>query len=63
MRVVPDQVHLHRQIKQCSIVYRQLCLIWTDVDPAYLSGLGKIQIMHLGIICIGRDLDLQICPV
>ena len=43
--------------------YRQLCLIRTDVDPKFLSGLGKIRIMHIGIICIGKDWDLPICPV
>ena len=32
--------------------YRQLCLIRTDVFPKFLSGLGKIRIMHIGIICI-----------
>ena len=42
---------------------RQLCLIQTDVDPKFLSGLGKIRIMHIGIVCIGRDRDLPICPV
>ena len=42
---------------------RQLCLIRTDVDPKFLSGLGKIRIMQIGIICIGRDWDLPICPV
>ena len=44
-------------------IYMQLCLIRTDVDPKVLSGLGKIRIMHIGIICIGRDWDLPICPV
>ena len=43
--------------------YRQLCLIRTDVDPKFVSGLGKIRIMHIGIICIGRDFDIQVCPV
>ena len=46
-----------------SYYYRQLCLIRTDVDPRFLSGFGKIQIMHIGIICIGWNLDLPICPV
>ena len=32
-------------------------------DPKFLSGLGKIQIMRIGIMCIGRDWDLPICPV
>ena len=45
------------------IKYRQRCLIRTDVDPKYLSGLGKIRIMRIGIVCIGRDRDLPICPV
>ena len=44
-------------------IYSQLCLIRTDVDPKFLSGLDKIWIMHIGIICIGRDWDLSICPV
>ena len=36
----------------------------TDVDPKFLSGLGKIRIMRIGItcICIGRDRTFQ-CPV
>ena len=42
--------------------YRQLCLIRTDVDPKFLSGLRKIRIIRIGIICIGRDRDLPICP-
>ena len=37
--------------------------IQTDVDPKSLSGLGKIRSMLLGIICIGMDWDLSICPV
>ena len=55
------------QIKDPPIVnyfskyYRQLCLIRTDVDPKLLSGLGKIWIMRIGIICIGKDWDLPIC--
>ena len=46
-------------------LYRQLCLIQTVVDPKFLSSLGKIRIMrmHIGIIRIGRDWDLTICPV
>ena len=28
-------------------MYRQLCLIRTNVDPKFLSGLGKIRIMHI----------------
>ena len=43
--------------------YRQLCLIRTDVDPKFLSGLGKIRIMRIGIICIGTDWDLPMFPV
>ena len=43
--------------------YRQLCLIRTDVDPKFLSGLGKILIMRIVIICIEKDQDLPICPV
>ena len=43
--------------------YMQLCLIRTDVDPKFLSGLGKIRIKRIEIICIGRDWDLPICPV
>ena len=43
--------------------YRQLCLIRTDVDPKFLSGLGKIRIMRIGFICIGRDGNLPISPV
>ena len=35
--------------------YTQLCIIRTDVDPKFLSGLGKIRIMGIGIVCIGRD--------
>ena len=35
----------------------------TDVDPKFLSGLGKIWIMRVGIICIGKASDLPICPV
>ena len=46
-----------------SMEYRQLCLIRTDVDPKFLSGLGKIRIVRIGIICIGRDRYLPICPV
>ena len=46
-----------------SYYYRQLCLIGTDVDPKYLSGLNKIQVMRIGIICIERDRDLPIWPV
>ena len=40
-------------------------LIRSDMDPKFLSGLGKIRIMHIhvGIACIGRDLDIPICPV
>ena len=45
------------------MLYRQLCLIRTGVDPEFLSGLGKIRITHIGIICIRTDWDLQICPV
>ena len=26
-----------------------------DMDPKHLSGIGKIRIMRIGIICIGRD--------
>ena len=44
------------------LICRQLCLIRTDVDPKYLSGLDKIRIMRIGIICIGTDWDLPICP-
>ena len=36
-----------------NLNYRQLCLIQTDVDPKFLSGLGKIRIMSTGIKCIG----------
>ena len=43
--------------------YRQLCFIWTEVDPKFLSGLGKNRIVRIGIICIGRDRDFPICPV
>ena len=28
------------------------------MDSTFLSGLGKIRIMHIGSICIGRDWDL-----
>ena len=46
-------------------LYRQICLIRTDVDPYFLSGLGKIRItsMRIGIIRIENDWDLPICPV
>ena len=43
--------------------YRQLSLIRTDVDPKFLSGLSEIWIMPIGIISLGRDGDLPICPV
>ena len=43
--------------------YRQLCSIRTDVDPKFLSGLGKIRFMRIGSICIERDRDLPICPI
>ena len=43
--------------------YRQICLIRTDVDPNFLSGLARIRIMRIGITCIGKDRDLPICPV
>ena len=33
------------------------------VDPKFLFDLGTIWIVHIGIICIGRDRDLPICPV
>ena len=33
------------------------------MDPKFLSGLGKIRIMRIGIICIGRDWDFPICPL
>ena len=33
------------------------------MDPEFLSGLGKIRVMRIGITCIGRDWDLPICPV
>ena len=33
------------------------------MDPTFLFGLGKIRIMRIGIICIGGDSDLPICPV
>ena len=46
-----------------SRYYMQLCLIRTDVDPKFLSGLDKIRNMRIGVICIGRDCDLPICPV
>ena len=49
--------------KKVKHKYRQLCLIRTDVDPKFLYGLGKIRIMRIGIICIGSDRDLPICPV
>ena len=49
--------------KKVKHKYRQLCLIRTDVDPKFLSGLGKIQIMRIGIVCIGSERDLPICPV
>ena len=32
-------------------------LIRSDVDPKFLCRLGKIWIMRIGIICIGRDWD------
>ena len=35
--------------------HRQLCLTRTDVDRKSLSGLGKIRIMRIGIICLERD--------
>ena len=44
-------------------ICRQHCLIGTDMDPKFLSGLVKIQIMRIGIIYIGRNWDLPICPV
>ena len=50
-------------VQQTNLKCRQLCLIQTDVDPKFLSRLGKIRIMRKGIICIGRDWDLLICPV
>ena len=31
------------------LIYRQLCLIRTDVDPKYLSGLDKIRITRVRI--------------
>ena len=39
------------------------CLIRTDVAPKILSGLGKIWIMQIGSIRIGKDWDLPMCPV
>ena len=45
------------------MLYRQLCLIRTDVDPKYPSGLDKIRIMRIRIICIGSDWDIPIRPV
>ena len=30
------------------------------MDPKFLSGLGKIRIMRIGIICIERDWDLPL---
>ena len=45
------------------VLYRQLYLIRTDVDTKYLSGLGRIRIIYIGIMCIGRDWDLPICLV
>ena len=31
------------------------------MDPEILSGLGKIRIMRIGIICKERNWDLPIC--
>ena len=50
-------IHDNVSVLKLTCIYRQLSLIRTDV-----SGLGKIRIMRIGIICIGRDLDLLICP-
>ena len=60
--------YAHRSTPQSQALcthqpYRQLCLIRTDVDPKFLSGLGKIRIMCIVIICIGRDWELPSCPV
>ena len=33
------------------------------MDPTFLFGLAKIQITRIGIIYIGRDRALPICPV
>ena len=40
-------------------LYRQLCLIWTIVDPKFLSVLCEIRIMRIGIIYIGRNWHFQ----
>ena len=29
------------------------------MDPKFVSGLGKIRSMRIGIICVGRDWDLD----
>ena len=55
-------IHDNVSVLKLTCIYRQLSLIRTDVDPKFLSGLGKIRIKRIGIICIGRDLDLLICP-
>ena len=48
-------VHFYLDLWLHVFECRQTCLIQTDVDPTFLFGLGEIRIMHVGIICIGRD--------